>query len=162
MKLLEMKYVVFTLSIVIHCFVARANEDTLLTFIKDGKIIGLPSRYKNAHFDTLTYTLTVNNRRIIVPGCIRKQFQHIKVSELKFLGYWDGLPPFTLPDYLVLRLLSKEGGFEMVFNLETLEIFEISNFNVTNVNKEIVPAQFEYQVISEECHQSILDSISQF
>lgn len=70
-----------------------------------------------------------------------------------------------------IHIFEEKRAYKYVIRLSTEEeisavnskiTVENSKFSVTNVNKEIVPAQFEFQVISEECHQSILDSISQF
>lgn len=138
-----------------------AHQDTPIKLTKEGKLIGLPEKYSNAKFDSLTFTLTINDKQIIIPDCIKEFFKNYKGYNITFSASWYH-DTELLPHYIHMDIFTVENpyGCQVFFNLETLEIFQIFKpeiiFNKDETNRYL----FNKQVISEECNKSILDSIT--
>jgi len=65
-----------------------AHQDTPIKLTKEGKLIGLPEKYSNAKFDSLTFTLTINDKQIIIPDCIKEFFKNYKGYNITFSASW--------------------------------------------------------------------------
>ncbi len=157
-----MKIWIFTAILLTMQFVSFAHKDTPIELSKEGKLIGLPERFSNAHFDSSTFTLRINDKQIIIPECVKEFFKDYEDYKIRFSASWYH-DPELLPHYIHLDIVNAEHpyGCQIFFNLETLEIFQIHKpemiFNKGEPNRYL----FNEQEISEECHDMILNSITE-
>ena len=140
---------------------ASAHEDTKIFLTKEGKLVGFPKKYDNAEFDSTTFTLRINDKQIVVPECVSVYFRKYQNYTLNFSASWYH-EQYVIPYYLCMEIVFGEHkkGFQILFNLETLEIFQISDIEYNFHNSEPLPQTHDIP-ISRECHREILNSISE-
>jgi hypothetical protein len=120
----------------------------------------LPEKYSNARFDRATFTLTINDKQIIIPECVKEFFKDYQDYEIEFSASWYH-DPELLPHYIHMDIITDENpyGCQIFFSLETLQIFEINKPKMIlmgNANRYL----FNKQEISAECQENILNSIT--
>lgn len=134
---------------------AHAHQDTPIKLEKDGSLTGLPERYGMASFDRNTLTLRIGKNRISLPDCVTEIFSHLDEIDISFSASWYH-DPELMPLYIHMDIHSAGASneYQVFFNLETLEIFEINLVG-------FLPDQYsrEEQDISKECQRSILNAI---
>lgn len=141
--------------------VVLSHEDTPIKLNKDGSLEGLPEKYSPARFDSTTFTLTIGKNSIVIPECIKDYFKHYKDYQISFSSSWYHYSE-TLPDYIHLDIVTEEEpyGYQIFFNLETLEILLIYKLEeMKYFEGKTYALFFNEQVISEECHDAISNSI---
>ena len=147
-----------------------AHEDTPIKLKKDGTLVGLPEKYSPANFSTTDLILEIGNRRISLPECVTSFFSNMDDPTFSFSASWYHSKPILpdyepLPDYMSMIISSSIGNqsdVQVLFNLETLEVFEINILqeNVT-VDGTSYALYYNNQEISEHCEQEILNSINE-
>jgi hypothetical protein len=138
-----------------------AHKDTPIKLSKEGKLIGLPEKYSNAEFDRATFTLAINDKKIIIPECIKDFFKNYKEYDITFSASWYH-DPGLIPYYIHMDIVTSENpyGCGVLFNLETLEIFQITKPEVKINERGQNMYLLNEQKISKECRKSILESIT--
>ena len=136
-----------------------AHEDTPILLKENGKLVGLPDQYGNAHFDTSTFSLTIGNKKILIPDCIKDHFKHYSDYTISFASSWYH-DTAMLPPYIHLDIVTKEEpyGYKIFFDLSTLKIYEIWNPIVTIDNKTNI-YDFNEIEIPKECQIKISEAI---
>ncbi len=139
-----------------------SHEDTPIMLKKNGALVGLPEKYSPASFDRSGLILDVGNKRIIIPDCVSRHFAGDRNLTFTFAASWYHCSEL-LPNYISLVVSSGQNqtDIQILFNLETLEIFEINklqeNVTVDGVNYSLY---FNEQEISENCKEEIFNSIT--
>lgn len=142
-------------------FNSFAHQDTHLEVESNGKLIGLPEKYSIAHFERSTFTLTINDRQIVIPECVKQYFKDYQNYAIVFSASWYH-DPELLPYYIHIDIITFENprGCQIFFNLETLEIFQILKpeiiFSEEGPNRYL----FNEQEIFVECQKEISNSIT--
>jgi hypothetical protein len=145
-------YLVLLLSL---SLTAQAHQDTPIKLKKDGSLTGLPERYGIASFDRATFTLRIGKNRISLPDCVTEVFSQLDEFDITFSASWYHDPELTpLYIHMDIHAAGASNKYQVFFNLETLEIFEINLVG-------FLPDQysFEEQEISKECQLSISNAI---
>ncbi len=137
-----------------------AHTDTSIELSKDGKLVGLPEKYTVATFDSSTFTLTINNKQIIIPECVKEFFKDFEDFKINFSASWYHDPDLT-PHYIHMDIVTAGNPFgcQIFFELETLEIFQITKPKMKLQKNKPNQFSFNEQEISEECRKSIHNSI---
>jgi hypothetical protein len=101
---------------------ARAHEDTIIK-LKGTKLVGLPEQYAPAEFDRETFRLRIGRHERILPPLLQGFFE--EPHDLRFTASWYH-DSQTLPLYIVIEIRpkNKDFHFELLLNLDTLELIE--------------------------------------
>jgi hypothetical protein len=136
-----------------------AHQDTTIELSQDGTLVGLPGNYSNAKFDIETFTLSINNKQIVVPDCVKEYFINYENYNIRFAASWYH-DPDLLPNYIHMDIITPENpnGCQIFFNLDTLEIFQIAMPEVVRKDGANLYL-FNEQYIGDECQTAILNSI---
>lgn len=145
------------------------HQDTPIKLKKNGTLVGLPEKYSPASFYSSDFILEVGNKKISIPDCVTSFITEMDDPTFSFSASWYHSKPKLpdhepLPDYMSLIVSSSVEGqsdVQILFNLETLEVFEINIIeeNVT-VNGIEYSLYYNEQEISESCKEEMLNSIS--
>lgn len=150
-----MKISIFILFWILQVSFQPPHKDMIIKLEKDGSLVGLPSKYSPAHFDSLTFDLKIGKFGAKMPKCVLKNFESYSVSELRFTSSWYH-DKTLLPNYIQMEISFEGQNFQykLLYNLDTLEIFEIEKVFV--VETSFLTERIE---IDAECRSQILDSI---
>ena len=145
------------------------HQDTPIKLKKNGTLVGLPEKYSSARFNNSDYILEIGNKSFDIPECVTRYLTELKNPTFSFSASWyhskPDLPGYEpLPDYLSLIAspkVSDQSDVQILFNLETLEVFEINIIeeNVT-VNGVDYLSYDNEQEIAESCKEEMKNSIS--
>ena len=137
-----------------------ADEDTPILLQKDGSLVGLPKHYGPAHFDTASFTLTIGNKKITIPDCIKGHFKHYQNHAITFASSWYH-DTTNFPAYMHLDITTKEEphGYQLFFDLDTLEISAIWKPVVTEISHNTFNYARNRVLISEECGSKVSEAI---
>jgi hypothetical protein len=105
-------------ALVILCSVASAHQDTILK-LQDGKIIGLPEKYLPASFDVSELSLSLADKRLVLPEVIRglliddtkvdpfadKPSKAIRPCKFSFSASWYHGSMSDLPPYILISIV---------------------------------------------------------
>ena len=138
----------------IQSFALLTHRDTPIKLEDDGTLIGLPEKYSNPRFDLNTLTLCIGAKKIIIPECVKNIFMDDKayLNHISASWYHD---PELLPHYIQIDL----NGYQIYFNLETLEIFEIFRPEMVIAENQANEYKFNEQEIPAKCQTEISNSI---
>ena len=145
------------------------HQDTPIKLKKNGTLVGLPEKYSPASFNSSNYILEIGNKTFNIPQCVTGYITELKNPTFSFSASWyhrkPKLPDYEpLPDYLSLIVSSSaenQSDVQILFNLETLEVFEI-NILEENVAVDGIKYSLYYneQEISESCKEEMTNSIT--
>src|SRR5690554_2194681 len=127
MRTILILFLLFTASVFAH-------EDTPIKLKKNGTLVGLPEKYSPASFSTSNLILEIADRKIRLPYCVTSYFSEFDDQTFSFSASWyhskPNLPDYEpLPDYMLMIVSSSvdnQSDVQVLFNLETLEVFEIN------------------------------------
>lgn len=146
------------------------HQDTPIKLKKNGTLVGLPEKYSPASFSTSNFILEIADRKIRIPNCVTSYFTEMDDPTFSFSASWYHSKPILtdyepLPDYMSMIISSSDSNqsdVQVLFNLETLEIFEI-NMLQENITVEGTGYSLYYneQEISKACEQEVLNSINE-
>lgn len=139
-----------------------AHEDTPIRMENNGALVGLPEKYSPASFDSSGLILDVGNKIISIPDCVTRYFAGDRSPTFTFTASWYH-DSELLPYYISLVVSSEQNQsyIQILFNLETLEIFEINKIQEdVSVDGVSYSLYFNAQEISENCKEEISNSIT--
>lgn len=155
-----MKKIILIFLCILFSYNAFAHKDTQLKLEKNGDLIGLPNQYAPAQFENSTYSLSIGNKSITIPECIKKHFVNFKNPDFLFYASWYHNSK-TLPPYISIEIMDTNiiNRYKILINLNTLEI--IKAISITRIiNKEgKVFDKMQKQEISVACENQIIKSI---
>jgi len=104
--------------------VVSAHEDTLIQ-LKGTDLVGLPKNYAPAEFDVKALHLRIGKHEMTFPPFLRSFFE--QQHDLRITASWYHYSE-TLPPYILLHIQPKKKDFsyDLLLNLETLDLIEIS------------------------------------
>ena len=147
-----MKNIILIIFYFLQSFIVFAHQDTSIKLEKDGGLKGLPKKYDSASFNRFTFTLKIGKNSITIPDCVIGNFKNSTKYDISFSASWYH-DPELLPHYIHLDIITEESplGYQIFFNLETLEIFQISKPKI--ILKENQPSQYFFNEIEivEDC-----------
>jgi hypothetical protein len=150
-----MKNLVIFFFCIIQSLALLAHQDTPIKLKDDGTLKGLPEQYSNPTFDLNTLTLCIGENKIIIPECVKSIFMDDQIYLNHISASWYHDPEF-LPHYIHIDI----NGYEIFFNLETLEIFQIWRPEMLFKDNQENKYEINEQEISDECQTVILKSIT--
>jgi hypothetical protein len=102
----------------------QAHQDTIIQ-VKDTKLIGLPKDYAPAELDTKAFRLRIGRHAMTFSPFLKSLF--VEPYDLRMSASWYH-ERSILPPYLKLSIQPKKKDFSysILFNLETLEVIELS------------------------------------
>lgn len=156
-----MKVFILITLFVISGLNALAHEDTPIVMEDDGTLVGLPSKFGKAHFDTASFTLAIGNKKIEIPDCIKEHFKHYQNYTITFAASWYHDDIVWLPNYIYLNIKTDEEpeGYNIFFNLETLEIFDLWKPTLEKVAPNTLKHSSNEIQLSDKCRRKISESI---
>lgn len=153
--------------VLLFCFLfstvyAFSHQDTRIQLKKNGRLVGLPEKFSPARFDRSNLTLEIAENKIKLPDCVTKHFSDQGKLKFTFTASWyhakGGLPKYLS---LIVSSNTTQSAVQVLFNLETLEIFEI---NIIEENKSVDEIEYSIyynkQEISENCKKEIFNAIT--
>ncbi len=155
-----MRNIILFLSLIVLPFSGIAHEDTPLKLMADGRLIGLPEKYDAAYFDMESFSLCIGKKKIVVPECLTAYFENYQNYDVSFSASWYH-DTELLPFYIHMELVSADEpyGYELLFNLETLEIFKVSKGKVVLAEGRAHLYRSSTLEISNECQQQISGAV---
>lgn len=150
-----MKNLIILIFCVLQSFALLAHQDTPIKLKDDGTLKGLPEQYSNANFDINSLTLSIGENKIVIPNCVKHLFMDDEIYQIHISASWYH-DTELLPHYIHLDI----NGYQVFFNLETLEIFQIWNSEMVVIENQGNEYKFNEQEISDECRTEITNSIT--
>ena len=119
------------LSFGFSCFL-HAHMDQIIE-LKGTNLIGLPKEYAPAELEMTAFRLRIGKHAMTFSPYLQNLFE--EPHELRIYASWKGTLP--LPPYIYLRIQPKEKdySYELVFNLATLDVIELSVVLKTSPSK---------------------------
>lgn len=120
------------------------HQDKILQIDKNGNIIGLPKKFMPAQFELNKNRLRIHQKEIVFPKCISTYFKEHKNPKLLLSASWHHSKTF-LPYYLDFQIRDPnvDSGYNILINLETLDLIHIHKKGSTDSNSDVD--------ISQEC-----------
>jgi hypothetical protein len=144
------------------------HQDTIIELKKNGTLVGLPEKYSPASFSTSNLILEIAEKKIKIPDCVTSYFTEMDDPTFSFTASWyhskPNLPGYEpLPDYMSMIVSSSvdnPSNVQVLFNLETLAVFEINilqeNITVNGIDYSLF---YDEQPISKNCKKELLNSV---
>ncbi len=103
---------------------APAHEDHILE-IKGDKLVGLPDKYAPAEISLKESRLRIGDHVMVFSPLLKSLFE--PPHDLKLTASWNH-DPKILPPYLVITIQpkGKDFGYELLLNLDTLDLIKLS------------------------------------
>jgi hypothetical protein len=103
---------------------ADAHADIIIN-LRGNKLVGLPSRYSPAEFDTKTFRLTIGKNSKELSPWLKGLFE--LPHDIEFSASWYHQPSSTLPHYLLITISPKHKDFRygILVALDTLDLLRV-------------------------------------
>jgi hypothetical protein len=107
-----------------QCSALLAHKDRLIE-LKGTRLVGLPEKFTRAELDLKAGELRIGHRAMTFSPLLKSLFDQPHELVISASWYHD---PETLPPYICLHIKPREKDFcyEILLNLETLELIEVS------------------------------------
>ena len=104
-------------------FLLHAHMDQIIE-LKGTTLIGLPKDYAPAELEMTAFRLRIGKHEMTFSPYLQNLFE--QPHDLRIYASWKG--NLTLPPYIYLHIQPKEKdySYELVFNLGTLDVIELS------------------------------------
>ena len=124
----EMKPLAIVLAIILSVAGSYIDhQDRILELTADGSIKGLPDQYSPASLDLKTQTFQIAENHVKFPRCMMYYYNSLDRPVVSLSASWYHSTDI-LPYYINYEIREKrqDYGYQIILNLETLEIIELN------------------------------------